>query len=159
MTADASGDSGEPFSFGAGPFLADELRVTSFVGREALDQPFSFDVMVTFSGAEDEAAFEEAVLGERAWLRIEQGGGPRVLGGIAVRVATASAHTLGRSFRIRLDADLRRLEKRRTTRIFQELTLIDIVGTVLGEHRVAHRFALARDYPQRSYVNPRPCPS
>lgn len=151
MAVDAAGDAGEPFSFGAGPFVAGELRVTSFVGREAQDQPFSFDVTVTFSGAEDDAAFEAAVLGERAWLRIEQGGSSRVIGGIAVRVATVGAHTLGRSFGIRLDAELRRLEKRRTTRIFQDLTLIDILGAVLGEHRVAHRFALAREYPQRSY--------
>src|SRR5689334_19121177 len=117
MSADASGDSGEPFSFGAGPFTAGELRVTSFVGREEQDHPFSFDVTVAFSGAEDEASFEAAVLGERGWLRFEQAGAPRVLGGTVVRVATVGAHTLGRSFRVRLDADLRRLEKRRTTRI------------------------------------------
>jgi type VI secretion system secreted protein VgrG len=142
---------GELFFISAGPYQAGELRVTSFTGRERLSRPFDLDIAVTFSGAEDEAAFIEAVLGQPAWLRFERGLAPRTIGGIVAAATIAGSHTLGTSYRLRLVPTLARLSRRRNTRIFQDLSVLRVIGMILDEHRVAHRFTLSRQYPLRRY--------
>jgi type VI secretion system secreted protein VgrG len=151
MSVVDAAQTGELFSFAAGPYQAGELRVSSFTGRERLSRPFDLDVAATFSGAEDGTAFMEAVLGQPAWLRFERVNAPRTIGGIVVAASIAGSHTLGVSYRLRLAPTLGRLARRKNTRVFQDLTALRVITTILDEHRVAHRFTLSRQYPLRSY--------
>ncbi len=148
---DAKSSPGESFSFAAGPFQAGELRITSFTGRERLSKPFHIDVTVTFSGQEDQTKFLAAVLGQPAWLRIEHDLAPRSIGGIVASASLAGSHTQGTIYNLRMVPTMWRLSRRKNTRIFQDLDVTTVVGMILTDHHVAHRFSLSRKYPLRAY--------
>ncbi|MBK9267027.1 MAG: type VI secretion system tip protein VgrG [Polyangiaceae bacterium] len=148
---DVKSQQGESFFFAAGPHQAGELRITSFTGRERLSKPFDLQVVVTFSGPEDQEKLITTIVGQAAWLRIEHEQAPHTIGGIVASATFAGSHTQGTSYKLRLVPTLWRLSRRKNTRIFQDLDVTTIVSMLLDEHRVVHRFSLSRKYPLRAY--------
>ena len=141
----------EPFVMGAGSYQKGELRVLSFEGREGVSRLFAFDVMLSVQGA-DESSLSDALLGQPAHLGLLAAEGDRVISGIVSRVAFGGLTARGlHTFRIRISPALYRLKKRINSRIFQDESITDIISHVLDEHRIDHRFRLARKYPIRSY--------
>ena len=140
------------FALRAGPLGANALTVLSFTGTEAISQLFSFQV-VCWCDIEP-AALTRMLLGQPATFMMQvRDGAPRVVQGI---VASVEAQGIARSdhrrqYRIRVVPRLWLLKKRTNSRIFQNMTPVQIVSEVLGQAGVAYRWNLAQKYPARGY--------
>ena len=150
--ASASGPSGSPFALAAGPFAEGRLRVLSFRGREVVSRPFRFDVMVAAGGA-DAPALASALLGEPASLTLQvPDGEPRTVRGIVAAVEAQAVLEQGRhAFRLRVVPRMWLLGKRKTSRIFQDKSVPQIVAAVLADAGVPSRAALVEKHPARTY--------
>ncbi|KFE67594.1 type VI secretion system Vgr family protein [Hyalangium minutum] len=138
------------FSLGVGSHAADTLVVVRFTGREALSCPYDFQLEFF---ARDGQVLELAELSNtQVLLTIRLGEVPlRHVHGW-VRQAEALGRIGGRwHYRVRVRPKLERLRQTQDSRIFQELTVPDIVKALLGEWRVEHRFLLSRSYAVREY--------
>ncbi len=114
------------------PLGADVLLVRRVSGVEQLGRPFQYDVELL---SEDGNLSLEAVLGQSACVRLDLGGGrQRFFNGIAVDFALSGA--LGRLHRY--TAVLRPwfwlLTRTHNCRVFQSMTVPEIITKVLGEH-------------------------
>ncbi|SRR6266568_1430346 len=136
----------------AGPHGPGDLEVLSFEAEERLSVPFELDVTVLIRpGVEVDT---QALLGEPAALHAEAGDGAvRDLHGMVARVRAWEEGTGEDRRRLRLTVVPRlwRLSKVARSRIFQNMTVPQIVGKVLKEGSVEHRLALAATYPERGY--------
>ena len=133
------------FSLGVGPHAADTLVVTRFSGTETLSRLYDFHV--EFFSKEGQPLELGELSNVEALLTIRIGKAP--LRYVHGRVQRAEA--LGRLggrwvYRVRVLPELERLCQRRNSRIFQELSVPDIVSAVLTEWRVQHRVVLSRAY-------------
>jgi type VI secretion system secreted protein VgrG len=148
----ASGSPAAPFALAAGSFAAGPLRVLSFRGREEVSRPFHFDVEVAVVEA-DAPDLASALLGQPAALTLEvPGGDPRTVRGVVAAVEAQAAFDHGRhAFLIRVVPRLWLLGKRKTSRIFQDRSVPQIVGAVLDDAGVPYRAALAGKHPPRTY--------
>ena len=140
------------FQFNAGKLAASELRVASFRCTERMSRPFSLDVVVTTAELELEA-LEAAVLGQHARFTMEiPGGSPRVFTGVVWFVQAEGTVTRQMScFRLGLVPRLRLLEHRKTSRIFQDLTVVDVIARVLDDAHIPFALKLTGRYPVRAY--------
>ncbi|MFO0548520.1 MAG: type VI secretion system tip protein TssI/VgrG [Polyangiaceae bacterium] len=126
------------------------LRVTSFTGLERVSRPFAFDVQVFAEESEDLSS----IIGTRAALTLQfEGGGARSISGVitAVRQASTSERGRGHPYSLRLSPRLKYLKLRRTSRIFQDLTVPEIVRRVAEGAGIGVDFSLDRSYAARSY--------
>lgn len=131
--------------------------VATVEGRERLSAPYRFDVTATTR--DDEGLVLRQAIGRRARLQIEMYGVARAWSGVV-----ASVRALGRVqemaarggsrpvYRIRIVEATWLLRHRITSRIFQDLSVPEVIRAVLAEHRITARFALERGYPAREYV-------
>ena len=134
----------------AGPFGEAALAVTAVSGREALSQPFVFDVELHLA---DRGAVELAdVVGAEAHLTLARPGLPeRHVDGIVGAIELAGVSNGQPRYRLRLVPKLAELALRRGRRIFQALTAPEVVAQLLDEGKVAHRLSLSGSYPARTY--------
>jgi len=141
-----------PFILTAGPFAAGRLRVLSFRGREAVSRPFRFDILIAIDDAEHHD-FEPELLAQAGALTMHVPGGElREVHGIVAAVEARDAFEQGRLvYRVRLVPRLWLLGKRKTSRIFQNKTVPEIVTAVLEAARIPHRWALVEKYAARTY--------
>ncbi|HBO5321886.1 TPA: type VI secretion system tip protein VgrG, partial [Pseudomonas aeruginosa] len=129
--------------------LAIDLQVLSFSGREAISQPFAFDLELV---GERPVPDLESLLHKPAFLTLGPAGN-----GIHGLVRSAGQGDSGKRltrYRITLVPQLAYLAQRTNQRIFQHLTVPQIVGRVLEEHGIladAYRFQLGTRYPEREY--------
>lgn len=128
------------------------FRVLSFRGREAVSEPFAFDIDLTVAAVEDRD-LESEMLGQPASLFLRVPGlEPRVVHGIVARVEAHDAFEQQRHvLRTRLVPRLWLLRRRKTSRVFQDMTVPGIVRAVLGNAGVPHRSALVKSYRPRTY--------
>jgi type VI secretion system secreted protein VgrG len=147
----------------AGPFTRRDLEVVSFTGREAISKLFSFEVLAL--AAPDVALFDSPLLGSAAalFIQVPAGADGRASGAGAfarrvVRGVVASAQILGTSerrgrhlIRVRVAPKLWLLKRRVTSRVFQDLTVPEIVAKVLDAWSIPHAASLARTYAKRAY--------
>jgi type VI secretion system secreted protein VgrG len=140
------------FTLAAGKLAAGRLRVLSFRGREAVSRPYRFDVAVTVAGA-DAHDLEAQILAQPAVLAMQvPGGEPRAVCGIVAAVEAEDAFAAGHhELRLRIVPRLWLLAKRKTSRVFQNLSVPAIVAAVLDGAKVPHRAALVEKYPARLY--------
>ncbi len=140
------------FELRLGPLGPAELTVASFRGREAMSRPFVFDVL--FVAELDGLALDPTLLGTPAALLMRHAGpAPRVVQGIAGSLGTRGVTNDGRKvYRLRLVPRLQLLARRRNSRIFQNLSLVDIVDAILAPHGVDRRWNLASTYKPRAYA-------
>lgn len=132
--------------------LEPELRVVGFSGREALSEPFRFDL--DLASADDAIAFA-AVIDHPATLQIiGQDGGRRYVNGIVSRFEQGEAGARFCLYHAQLVPALWRLGHRHNCRIFQDQSVPEIIEQLLaaagqgGEraHQVLQGVHPKRDY-------------
>lgn len=108
--------------------VGDKLSPREVIGHEELGQPVSFEIAAVSS----EPVAPADVLGKWAILEFGGDGGGRAIIGTVMRftaVATSQTEKV-RRYRLLVQSDFARLELRRQTRIFQHLTVPDIIAQV-----------------------------
>jgi type VI secretion system secreted protein VgrG len=140
-----------PFVFSTASFTAPN-RVTGFDGHEEVSHPFRFDVDIVI--AESDAATLADTLGDTAVLEIQlPTGGSRKVAGVIASIDDGPCLEQGRqAFRVRLVPMLWLLGLRKTSRIFQDKTVVEIVTAVLDDASVPHHEALVATYRKRVYA-------
>ncbi|MCP3144833.1 type VI secretion system Vgr family protein [Pyxidicoccus xibeiensis] len=140
------------FEFQAGPFTSGELAVLGFEAEETLSQPYA--VEVALAARPDVEVEEKSLLGKDARLTIMLGDGTaRFFHGIVSRMSRwdEGSGPERRRYRATVVPRLWTLRHRKKSRIYQELTVPQIVHKVLDEAKVEHRLALNGSYPKRDY--------
>ncbi|WIX03870.1 type VI secretion system tip protein VgrG [Pseudomonas sp. AR5] len=131
--------------------LVHDLQVLEFRGREALSTPFAFEVELVSERPDLEL---ESLLHQPAFLAFAPDGGG--IHGLVHRIAQGESGKRLTRYRLTLVPQLAYLAHRSNQRIFQHLTVPQIVARVLEEHGilagVGHRFDLGPVvYPEREY--------
>jgi type VI secretion system secreted protein VgrG len=125
-----------------------DLQVLAFIGHEAINQPFSFELeLVSKRGVSD----LEVLLHKPAFLRTSQSGCG--FHGLIDLIAEGDAQPHVRHYSMSLRPQLAYLKHRINQRIFQHQTVQQIIGRVLEEHGVidTYRFELGSTYAARDY--------
>ncbi|KJU75294.1 type IV secretion protein Rhs [Ectopseudomonas oleovorans] len=126
-----------------------DLQVLEFKGREAISQPYAFDVELISERPDLDL---ESLLHQRAFLAFDQNGAG--IHGLIHRIAQGESGKRMTRYRLTLVPQLAYLAHRTNQRIFQHLTVEKIIGQVLEEHGIqadAYQFQLGSLYPEREY--------
>ncbi|WP_438002363.1 type VI secretion system tip protein TssI/VgrG [Sorangium sp. So ce185] len=140
------------FELWTGPFRGRALDVTSFRGREEISRTFSFEVHVLVDTGTD--LLEAGILGQPATFVIQNHGlPPRLVQGIVASVQPESRQPSRdrRAYRVRIVPRFWLLKHRITSRVFQDMTVPDIVAAVLDGASIPRTFKLERPSPIRAY--------
>ncbi len=135
--------------------IADPLEVISFSGSEPLSGLYRYEILVAYPDDDDSLdALESALLGRPAYLRIpveEQA--DRFVHGIMTEFAIeGGSQKPGKArLRVTLAPRLSLLTMRQRSRIFQDLTVEQIVDQVLDEMGIRRQWRLRRSLPRRTY--------
>jgi len=124
------------------------LQVAAFTGHEALNQPFSFDLELV--GERDLDL--QSLLHKQAFLRLCTSGAG--IHGQFYRVAQGPRGRRLAHYQVCLRPRLADLEHRLNQRIFQHLSVPQIIARVLNDHGLFgnhYRFHLSGYYPPREY--------
>jgi type VI secretion system secreted protein VgrG len=143
------GGSGQYYELFVGTFAPTVVHIR---GREELSKPFSFSITATYLA--EAPLLDRGIVGLAATLLIHlPGKTTRVVQGVVSALGpVGGVHGRGlQSYEIRLVPRLALLKWRRDSRVFQNMTVPDIVESVLTAGRVPSRSALTRDYPVRAY--------
>ncbi len=143
----------EPYWFAAFPFPPRHFRVHAIRGREALSRPYWFDVTVTSSALAGDG-LERISVGHRASLVVQVGDAPRVVPGFVESVRADGLRENGTLSQatFRLVPMLALLRHQRRSRIFQDMSIDQVVDAVLGAAGIATRWQLERREPTRAYI-------
>ncbi|MSP24800.1 MAG: type VI secretion system tip protein VgrG [Myxococcales bacterium] len=138
-------------------FEDETFDVTLVTGRERISTPYRFDITAT--ARDDEGAVLARAVGNRARVHMEVDGLVRVWSGVVAsvramgRVHLAAATGATRAlYRLRIVERTAILRHRVTSRIFQEITVPEVLTLVLEEHGIKARFDLEKTYPKHDYV-------
>ncbi|MFP3848158.1 type VI secretion system tip protein VgrG [Pseudomonas sp. W5-01] len=125
------------------------FQVLSFTGRERLNQPFEFELELV---SEKAALDLESLLHGQTFLQLADDG--TGIHGLAYSIAQGAAGKRLTRYRISLRPQLAYLAHRINQRIFQQMTVQQIISQVLEEHGILsidYRFQLGATYPERVY--------
>ncbi|KUM42776.1 type VI secretion system Vgr family protein [Pseudomonas sp. EpS/L25] len=132
------------------PGLTHDFQVLAFHGQEALNQPYRFELELVSEKADWPL---EQLLHRPAWLSLAPSG-PGIHGLLGAVTQGDSGRRLTR-YRVELVPRLTYLAQRTNSRIFQHLTVPQILARLLEEHGIlegAYRLALGpTPYPARDY--------
>ncbi|UTW05807.1 type VI secretion system Vgr family protein [Pseudomonas benzenivorans] len=127
-----------------------DLQVLAFNGRETISQPYAFELELVSERPDLDL---QSLLHQRAFLAFNPDG-PGIHG-LIHRVAQGESGKRLTRYSLRIVPQLAYLAHRHNQRIFQHLTVPQIVATVLEEHGIladAYRFQLGPTvYPERDY--------
>ncbi|WP_224368419.1 type VI secretion system Vgr family protein [Hyalangium versicolor] len=140
------------FEFEAGPHAAGELAVVEFQAEEGLSRLYSVELVL--AAAAHVGMEEKALIGQSALLKVHLGGGEtRFFHGMISRIARwdAGGGPERQRYRITVVPRLWALRHTLRSRIFQELSVPQIVTQVLTEGGVEHRAELKSSYRKREY--------
>ena len=121
----------------------------SFTGREALNQPFEFELELV---SEKAALDLESLLHKLAFLQLSPSG--TGIHGLVYSIAQGEAGKRLTRYRISLRPQMAYLAHRVNQRIFQQMTVQQIISQVLEEHGILasdYHFQLSAVYPERIY--------
>lgn len=129
--------------------LADlDVQVLAFEAEEAIGRPYRIELELV-SGQPDLDL--PALLRQPAWLALDEARG---MHGLVWRIEqTQCSHPISH-YRLELRPALAWLEQRRNCRIFEQLSVPQILQKLLAEHGILGdtcRFVLSGDYPPRDY--------
>ncbi len=125
------------------------FQVLSFTGLERLNQPFEFELELV---SENAALDLESLLHGQTFLQLAEDG--TGFHGLAYSIAQGDAGKRLTRYRISLRPQLAYLSHRINQRIFQQMTVQQIISQVLEEHGILsidYRFQLGATYPERVY--------
>ncbi len=129
--------------------LSTELRVMRFEGHEALSQLYRFDVTLA---CEDPALAFADLVGKPCVLTFKVDDEPRFAHGIVSRFEQGEEGKKLTLYRATIVPSVWRLQHRRDSRIFQAMTVPDILKAVLdGAGVEGSRFSLSGSYATREY--------
>jgi type VI secretion system secreted protein VgrG len=133
-------------------FTAAGIRfaVVDFIAREKLSMPFQVDLSLAL----EEAYPVDEVLGAGGTLTIDLGENERYLNGIVNRFVQTGACGAFRLFKARLVPQMWLLGLEQDCRIFQDMTVLEIIRQVLesaGLPSDSYRFCTRNSYRQRPY--------
>ncbi len=142
------------FELLSGAWCAGELAVRSLHGSEAMSRCFRFDV--EFQSDIDPAALHAGLVARSATLLLRAPQrAPRVVHGVVAALrahgALASSTPGTAVYTARLVPRLWLLKRRHESRVFQDMTVTDVVDEVLGAFGVARRWALEQRPRPRAY--------
>ncbi len=128
-----------------------DLQVLEFKGREAISQPFAFDLELVSERSDIDL---ESLLHQRAFLALSPAG--KGIHGLIYSAAQGNSGKRLTRYRVTLRPQLAYLSHRTNQRIFQHLSVPQIIAKVLEEHGIlagdGHRFDLGPVvYPKRDY--------
>ncbi|WP_417776548.1 type VI secretion system tip protein TssI/VgrG [Stutzerimonas xanthomarina] len=128
-----------------------DLQVLEFKGREAISQPFAFDLELVSERSDIDL---ESLLHQPAFLALSPAG--KGIHGLIYSAAQGNSGKRLTRYRITLRPQLAYLSHCANQRIFQQLSVPQIVAKVLDEHGIlagdGHRFDLGPVvYPKRDY--------
>ncbi|MFO0616740.1 MAG: type VI secretion system tip protein TssI/VgrG [Polyangiaceae bacterium] len=131
-----------------------DCRVVRVAGRERANGSYRFDV--TFVARTDEVANPGIGAHARVELRSSEGGAaPRVVHGVVSRVRALGATPIGGDLRplvlVRVVPRVALLALRKTSRIFQDKTVPEIVQSIVTEIGARCEATLLREYAKREY--------
>ena len=125
-----------------------DFKVLAFTGTEALNQPFAFELELISERPDIDLA---SLLHHTAYLDMGQGAG---IHGFIDRLAQGEAGKRLTRYHLCLRPQLSYLAHRTNQRIFQHLSVQQIISRLLEEHGIqgdAYRFQLNATYPERDY--------
>ena len=129
--------------------VSHDLQVLEFTGREAISQPFEFELELVSERPDLDL---ESLLHQAAFLAFDQAG--HGIHGQIYRVAQGESGKRLTRYHVTLRPQLAYLAHRTNQRIFQHLTVEKIISQVLQEHGIqanAYQFQLGSIYPEREY--------
>ncbi|WP_095188728.1 type VI secretion system tip protein VgrG [Pseudomonas sp. Irchel 3E19] len=129
--------------------VENDFQVLSFTGREALNTPFEFELELV---SEKAAINLESVLHKLAFLQLSPTG--TGIHGLVYSIAQGEAGKRLTHYKISLRPQLAYLAHRVNQRIFQQMTVQQIISKVLEEHGILasdYHFQLSAIYPERIY--------
>ncbi|KIQ60358.1 type VI secretion system tip protein VgrG [Pseudomonas fluorescens] len=132
--------------------LEPEFQVHTFKGREAISQPYSFDVELV---SERKDIDLEKLLHRQAFLTFDQQEKQTCgVHGLIYRAAQGDSGKRLTHYKVKLKPQLFYLAHRINQRIFQHLSVPQIITSILKEHGIlsdAHHFHLSEHYAPRAY--------
>jgi len=132
--------------------LPPEVQVLSFRGRERVGRPYAFDLVIAVPWGFSPEAAAAALFDRRVVLALSDHPDARRIAGFAERLTFQGALARERyALKLRLVPGLSLLRRRRMSRVFQELSVPEIIARVVGLGRLPLRRALTRDYAPREY--------
>ncbi|TFH82498.1 type VI secretion system tip protein VgrG, partial [Pseudomonas kribbensis] len=126
-----------------------DFQVLSFTGREALNTPFEFELELV---SEKASINLESLLHKLAFLQLSPSG--TGIHGLIYSIAQGEAGKRLTRYKISLRPQLSYLAHRFNQRIFQQMTVQQIISKVLEEHGILasdYHFQLSAIYPERIY--------
>ena len=127
-----------------------DLQVLAFNGREAISQPYRFDLELVSEHADLDL---QSLLHQPAFLALSPAGNG--INGVIYRVAQGESGKRLTRYQVTIVPQLAYLAHRTDQRIFQHLTVPQIIAQVLEGHGIqadAYRFQLGPAiYPERDY--------
>jgi type VI secretion system secreted protein VgrG len=144
------------FEFVAPPDRQGRLRVVSFTARESMSELYSFEVMLCMPRAHDlpPADLEESLLGQPGHLTLGVGEPmERTVRGIVSSVVLegTSAENRRPCVRLTLVPRLWLTTQKRRSRIFQEMTVREVIDKVLDEWAIPRTWRTLEKMVRRTY--------
>ncbi|HMY19894.1 MAG TPA: type VI secretion system tip protein TssI/VgrG, partial [Polyangium sp.] len=127
------------------------ISVVAIRGRETLSKPYRFDIDVRADI--DLLTLDPTLLGSAATLMWSSDAAIPVLtqGIVSAISAKGIDRQNKRAFTLRLSPRSVLLERRKNSRIFQNLSVVDVVNQILDAHAIPKLWTLAKTYPTRGY--------
>ena len=141
-----------PFRFAVGGLDPGTFEVVAFAGREAISEPYRFEVRLL---SRDPHVDPADVLGATASLVRYRGTEPVPVHGVVAEFDLGAQTPDRAEYRAVLVPRLWRLSLAHQSRVFQDATVPEVVRTVLADHGLASaavRFELSETYPRSEYV-------
>jgi type VI secretion system secreted protein VgrG len=132
------------------PLGTDKLILTGFSAREGLSQPFSLQVDVV-AEINTEVPFDK-LLGQPITIRLNAPEGKkRFFNGIGSRVSEGKRDHNFTSYRLEVVPKLWLLTRKAQSRIFQQISVPDILKKVLGEYSLDVSYEIEGTFEPRDY--------
>lgn len=131
------------------PWFVDP-RVVAFRGTEALNELYTFHILTSVERTAVEPDIA-ALLGTRVLMTLPEPPEPHLVHGIIASADLVTSSYDRAVYSLEVVPALWLLGKTKNSRVYQEMTVEEIVDEVLTRHRIPHLFSIAGQYQKREY--------